>query len=767
MAISQEQIKLFNEIRDLASRNEVLNEEKFAQKLSATGDRKPKETLQKAIKEGECVASAKSIWEEGGSLEEGKQKAEAILGSQLPTYIIGMLEKEYSLINAQNRIKDNYRHKKVLKNNPTFNTTFQSVEANLPELKVKKEPPVISHPNSLSSLTPSSEWWIFVDETGTFFDERMYSSQKKDQGRIVAIFLGDKEAVPRLPDHWHAVDQTWEEIRNVTQTLLHAQNCGVLGLLLGQTSIIHGDQWLSGVEMIFEMALRLLPIEGPTRLNLRVEQRELKPEDSKYLQLVCEGALKRFARFDSKKAELVSVQANIIEKDKNPRLAYADAVAMTWSGSSVSTILKDSQWEGTCLLETNVEPLLAALNEAPTPEMWSVLISSRESMMENSFVTAILNKVGEVVREDADLWQSFMNIALKELESKKINLEKVGHQIDWLKRFCPPKGKIVPSLELCWRTVQLANANHHGGVINNAEELEDFNRLIDLVLPEDARLACFAALHLSVSFTNAFKFEEARKVLDPWFQIDKLAIGRNYVGRLESSVGQIEAFEENNQAALERFRRAIDIFSHLNDPEEAEKEIGQTRAYLLTTLMDCAAHDGQYRPELLAEVEKYFRLPLNEVVATFAVSNESKTKYQHSLFLRLLAQDPSEDFEAACQEYVKRRSEWKNSPGHPWEMIEFYRGMLLTDPEERLKCFRRAYELVRGEAGALRVIGAVILGSILPLDPSVKEEYESLMMALSEEFPDETSRLSVLKSQPADQLLPLDLAERVLPFNFR
>ena len=514
MAISQEQIKLFNEIRDLASRNEVLNEEKFAQKLSATGDRKPKETLQKAIKQGECVASAKSIWEEGGSLEEGKQKAEAILGSQLPTYIIGMLEKEYSLINAQNRIKDNYRHKKVLKNNPTFNTTFQSVEANLPELKVKKEPPVISHPNSLSSLNPSSEWWIFVDETGMFFDERMYSSQKKDQGRIVAIFLGDKEAVPRLPDHWHAVDQTWEEIRNVTQTLLHAQNCGVLGLLLGQTSIIHGDQWLSGVEMIFEMALRLLPIEGPTRLNLRVEQRELKPEDSKYLQLVCEGALKRFARFDSKKAELVSVQANIIEKDKNPRLAYADAVAMTWSGSSVSTILKDSQWKGTCLLETNVEPLLAALNEAPTPEMWSVLISSRESMMENSFVTAILNKVGEVVREDADLWQSFMNIALKELESKKINLEKVGHQIDWLKRFCPPKGKIVPSLELCWRTVQLANANHHGGVINNAEELEDFNRLIDLVLPEDARLACFAALHLSVSFTNAFKFEEARKVLD-------------------------------------------------------------------------------------------------------------------------------------------------------------------------------------------------------------------------------------------------------------
>lgn len=767
MSISQEQKKLFSQIRDMVSRNEVLNEDEFAQKLSAAGDRKPKETLQKAIKEGACLASAKSVWEEGGSLEEGKQKAEVTLGSQLPTYIQGLLEKEYSLINAQNRIKDNYRHRKALKNHPTFNTTFQPVEANVPESKGKAETPVISHPNSLSALTPSSEWWIFVDETGAVFDEKLYSSKKKDQGRIVAIFLGDKDAVPRLPDHWHAVDQTWEEIRNVTQTLLHAKKCGVLGILLGQTSITHGDQWLPGIEMLFEMAIRLLPIKEPTRLNLRVEQRELKPEDSKYLQLICDGALKRFARFDPKKAGLISVQANIIEKDKNPRLAYADAVAMTWSGTSMTTVLKDSQWKGTCLLETNVEPLLAALSETPAPETWSDLISSPESLMENSFVSAILNNMGEVVCEDADLWQSFMNNALKELESKKIDLEKVGHQIDWLKRFCPPKGKIVPSLELCWRTVQLANANHHGGVINNAEELEDFKRLIELVLPEDARLACLAALHLSVSFTNAFKFEEARKVLDPWFQIDKLAIGRNYVGRLESSVGQIEAFEENNQAALERFRRAIDIFGKLNDPMEAEKEIGQTRAYLLTTLMDCAAHDGQYRQALLDEAELYFQFPLNEIAQQFAVSNDAKTKYQHSLFLRLLAQDPSEDFEAACQEYVKRRSEWKNSPGHPWEMIEFYRGMLLTDPEERLKCFRSAYELVRGEASVLRVIGAVILGSILPLDPSVKGEYESLVAALSEEFPDETSRLSVLKSQPADQLLPLDLAERVLPFNFR
>ncbi|MCR5164237.1 MAG: hypothetical protein K6C40_09490 [Thermoguttaceae bacterium] len=767
MAISQEQKKLFSQIRDMASRNEVLNEEEFAQKLSAAGDRKPKETLQKAIKEGACLSSAKSVWEEGGSLEEGKQMAEAALGSQLPTYIHSLLEKEYSLINAQNRIKDNYRHKNELKNNPTFNKTFQPVEAKLPELKVKRETPVISHPNSLSSLIPSSEWWILVDETGMFFDEKMYSSKKKDQGRIVAIFLGDKDAIPRLPDHWHAVDQTWEEVRNVTQTLLHAKNCGVLGILLGQTSIIHGDQWLPGIEMIFEMALRLLPIKGPTRLNLRVEQRELKPENSKYLQLVCEGALKRFARFDPKKAGLISVQANIIEKDKNPRLAYADAVAMTWSGTSMTTVLKDSQWKGTCLLETNIEPLLAALSETPTPEMWSDLISSSESEMENSFVSAILNNMGEAVREDTDLWQSFMNIALQELESKRIDLRKVGHQIDWLKRFCPSKGQIPPSLELCWRTVQLANSNHHGGAMNNKKELEDFNSLIDLVLPEDARLACFAALHLSVSFTNIFKFETARGVLEKWTKIDPLAVGRNYSGRLESSLGQIEAFVENKTAALEHFRQAIAIFNELTDPIEAQMEIGQTRAYLLTTLMDCAAHDGNYRQELLAEVERYFPLPLNEMAQQFAVSNDPQTKYHHSLFLRLLAQDPSEDFESACQEYLKLRSEWKTDVGHPWEMIEFYRGILLTEPEERLNCFRRAYELVRGEAGVLRVIGAVILGSILPLDSSVLEEYEALMTALSEEFPDETNRLSVLKSQPTEKLLPLDLAERVLTFNFR
>lgn len=767
MKYTKEQLSIIWKIQEVVSGKKTLNEEEFIQKLADAGVPNPEEVLRNAVKEEECLACAKKVWQKGDTFEQGKKRAETKLGSPLSADFQRRLKKEFNFVKkARERSKQQKELKKELKENPTFKTNFQPVEANVPDTKAIGEIPMIHHPNSLSSLTPSSEWWILVDETGKYFDEEMQTSKDSEKGRLVAVFITDENAPPVL-NKWHAVDKGLDKIKKVIQSLIQAKNCGVLGISLAKTSAIHADQWLPGIEMLFEMAIRLLPIEGPTRLHLIVEQRQLKPEESKYLQLICEAAIKRFARFDSQKAELLTVEAKFCKKGDNPYLAYADAVAMTWSGSSVSTILKDSQWKGTCLLETNVEPLLAALNAAPTPEMWSVLISSRESMMENSFVTAILNKVGEVVREDADLWQSFMNIALKELESKKINLEKVGHQIDWLKRFCPPKGKIVPSLELCWRTVQLANANHHGGVINNAEELEDFNRLIDLVLPEDARLACFAALHLSVSFTNAFKFEEARKVLDPWFQIDKLAIGRNYVGRLESSVGQIEAFEENNQAALERFRRAIDIFSHLNDPEEAEKEIGQTRAYLLTTLMDCAAHDGQYRPELLAEVEKYFRLPLNEVAATFAVSNESKTKYQHSLFLRLLAQDPSEDFEAACQEYVKRRSEWKNSPGHPWEMIEFYRGMLLTDPEERLKCFRRAYELVRGEAGVLRVIGAVILGSILPLDPSVKDEYESLVTALSEEFPDETSRLAVLKSQPADQLLPLDLAERVLPFNFR
>ena len=775
MGISEEQKNLFNQIRNMVSRNEVLNEEEFSQKLSEAGYFKPKKVLRKAIKEGACLASAKSIWEEGGSLEEGKQKAEAELGNPLPTYLQGILEREYASIkeqnrqiNTQKRSEDNFKHRRELKDNPTFNTTFQPVEANVPESKVKGEPPMISHPNSLSRLDPSPEWWIFVDETGMFFDEKMYSStsKKNDQGRIAAVFLTNETTLPCLVN-LHAVNESWEEIRKVTQTLLQTKNCGVLGISLASTSVIHGDQWLPGIEMLFEMAIRLLPINKLTQLHFYVEQRGLKPEDSKYLQLVCDGALKRFARVDPKKAELFNVDAKIIRKGDSPYLAYADAVAMTWSGPSVSTILKDSQWKGTCLLETNVEPLLEALSGSLTPEMWDTLVSSPEAESEYSFVSAILKTLGDKVRNNVEQWQNLMNLALKELESKRINLKKVGMQIDWLKRYCPDQIQIVPRLELIWLAIQLANANHHGGVMNKPEELANFERLLELVLPEDAKLACFAALHLSVTFTNDFRFEKSREILEKWAKYDPLIIGRNYVGRLESSFGQIEAFEENKEAALERFRNAIAIFNELTDPQEAQSECSQTRAYLITTLMDCALHDSSYRPELRDELGRYFPCPLNEMAEQFAVSNDEEEKYQHCLFLRLLAQDPSEEFESACQKYLSLRSEWKTDDGHPWELIEFYRGFLFSDPADRLDCFRRAYELVRNELGVLRVIAAVILGSILTLDPSVLDEYKKLVGELYAEFPHEAARIAILESQPTELLFPLDLAERVLPFNFR
>jgi len=735
MVPSQKEIDLFNRIVRDVSQHKPINKEALIQKFRELGASNPEKSVEKAIKKGEERALQNKKTQET-SLERGKEDA---------------------------------KHKEKLRQNPTFKEKLKATNTYVPESNNKSEKyiPTVYHKNALTSLKPSKDWWIFIDETGAKFDKDLKNCKKNEQGKIVAVFVANPTSLPALPKDWHAVDKNWEEIRRVTQALFNAPNCGVLGISLAKTTIINGDQWLPGIEMLFEMAIRLLPMDGPTTLHVCVEQRELKHKDSPYLKLVCEGALKRFARFYSEKAQWIEIDAEILGKGQNLRHAYADAVAMSWGGSSVKNLFDDSQWRGTCLLETNVEPLLEALSGTPTPEMWNLLVTSPEAEMENSFVSAILKNLGEKARLNVEMWQSFMNIALKELESKRVKLEKVAKKIDWLKRFCPEKTKVLPRLELCWRTVQLANENHHGGVMNDAEVLADFNRLTELVLPEDAPLACYAALNLSVTFTNEFLFEKSRNILEKWAKIDPLAIGRNYRGRLESSLGQIEAFEENKPAALEHFRQAIAIFNELNDPEEAKMECGQTRAYLLTTLMDCAAHDGQYRPELQEELERYFPLPLSEMARQFAVSNDSGTKYQHTLFLRLLAQDPSEDFEAACREYASLQSEWKSDVGHPWEMIEFYRGMLLSDPRERLNCFRKAYSLVQNESGVLRVIAAVILGSILPLDPEVQNEYETLLRTLYDEFPLETARLEILSAQPTEQLMPLDLAERVLPFNFR
>ena len=81
--------------------------------------------------------------------------------------------------------------------------------------------------------------------------------------------------------------------------------------------------------------------------------------------------------------------------------------------------------------------------------------------------------------------------------------------------------------------------------------------------------------------------------------------------------------------------------------------------------------------------------------------------------------------------------------------------------------WKQAHNLSQGFDATLHIIDAVILGSILTEDPSVRSEYEKLVERCAQEVPALGERITILREQSKNPLPPLELAEKILPFNFR
>jgi len=116
--------------------------------------------------------------------------------------------------------------------------------------------------------------------------------------------------------------------------------------------------------------------------------------------------------------------------------------------------------------------------------------------------------------------------------------------------------------------------------------------------------------------------------------------------------------------------------------------------------------------------------------------------------------------------------EWcEPSVGHPWELIEFYRALLLPVGPERERRFAQAYRIALLEGGeTLMVIAAVIAGAAL--SDGLSGEWPERFTRMVEGVKDmaglrENGRYQALVDQPIVKLPPLELAAKVLPFNFR
>ncbi len=81
----------------------------------------------------------------------------------------------------------------------------------------------------------------------------------------------------------------------------------------------------------------------------------------------------------------------------------------------------------------------------------------------------------------------------------------------------------------------------------------------------------FAKLHLAVSYTDEFAFEEARAQLRPLEAVAPAVMGLRYHGQLMSSLGQHAAFLGDLQTAVGYFKAAVRDFSGLSHQTEGRK----------------------------------------------------------------------------------------------------------------------------------------------------------------------------------------------------
>lgn len=666
--------------------------------------------------------------------------------------------------------------------------------------------PASSNPHFIGNLAPCSKWTIMVDESGSDFSDRVFmeSVKKNEKGHFVALLIPQGSNLPPL-GMFHSTEAAPRAVAGNLDKLLHTNSpCGIIGITLDGMAKVHVDYWYNGLERLFDLILRLLPIKGEkTTLDIYVEARgSSKPE---MVQRSLDSSLYRMAKVDQDRALAFNANATMISKtnSRDPVFSawngYVDAVAYSWccSNNDLRSILLQYGLFGTCLMEGSSQNLYEVIDDVkcgrlPAPERWSELLLLPTVSSPDSLAAKLLADIGGILHQSPSEWIVYLNHLVAHLDSKAINMRTLGKQISFLKKYQPDESDLPPRLQLLWLTAKLAESNHRGAII--VEAFDKFKNLVRELYEEDAPLTCYATLHLAVNYTNAYRFEEAQAVVENYLRLISNASwgkelppgvhsifdllipgpdiehasfaaipGLRYFAQLISSHGQHEAFLGNNKDAIRFFCEANRLFAKLSDRVEAKKEISQTSAYLLTSLMDLEKPDSEL---FNATLKSYFGDNLASAASRLAVSDKSEDKYRLHILLRYILSGKAPD--SIKSAVLSQKALWKTDSGHPWEMIEFYRGLLLSTPAERMNHLKKARELCAGNDATLHVIEAVILGTILLEDSSVLPHYHALIAKCVSELPElGEKRIAILRDQPRKRLPALELAKIILPFNFR
>ena len=623
------------------------------------------------------------------------------------------------------------------------------------------------HANDIRGLSPGTRWELLLDETGSDFTNtaQSRSDKKGELGRMVGLLV-PAVGVPlaKLPKGWHATEvKDPQEISRVVQNILDGR-CGVFGLSVKSLHLTRGDRWAQLAQAVIEWVVRLVPINGDTSIEVLIEQRG-EYERGQNWKLMADVIKHSLANTFPERAKHIKLSIKTIAKNDHHCNGYVDAVAYTWAQSTPmsSCRLEDSQFAGTCLFSVDAALLLDNWNRfhlggEPDTDSWGELVGSKDAGASTGMVSTLLDAIGNECRANTELWSRYLHHCKSHVTGKAINLDRLGREIDWLERFKPDGMKIPAQLRLSWLTVKLAGANHYGDT--EAKWLTELEELSVRLYVEDAPLVCHADLHRAVQQTNRFAFARASEALSIWQDCDPAIPGLRYHGQVQSSLGQHAAFMGRTDEAIRCFDGALAAFQKLCDG--GVRDCTQTGIYKLIVMMDSDKYTDK---EVLAEfVSLGEGLDFEKDVFS---SKAAENKYIHHVLLRYLV---TRGNPALIDRYLAHRDDWQSEAGHPWQLIQAYRALLLF-PHDREKALQTmndgaALAFSPNQGPTVRLIGAC-LRAISHGWGDRWEESGQVLIEINQTLPFAEHSVNTIKefiATPGDER---NFIAETLPFNFR
>jgi hypothetical protein len=479
--------------------------------------------------------------------------------------------------------------------------------------------------------------------------------------------------------------------------------------------------------------------------------------------------LRQLAEQEPERARRIALELRLVTKSDSGLNGYVDALAFTWGSPAAASRarLRQSELGGGCLQSADARALRPSWEahgggRRLSGEQWRALLRQAGLEEPGSIPHLLLSRIRERCQQDPDFWQELFESVRNHLESKAIQMRELGREVAFLDSCVPQGHRFKPLMRLAWLTARLEKANHSGEVDSALEkELEALGAALYDEAPE---LVCQADLDRAVLATNRFDFQGATRALSRWMNVPAAVPGLRHWGRIQSSLGQHAAFSGLYAEAEPLFLSALKAFSLLSDEDMARAETAQTATYLAFSTMDTPGASPEQIRERVSAVTS-LSLDAIQRIARSAAAHE---KFAHHLLVRFLVAHGSPEEQQA---YLAERVSWQSGDGHPWQLIELYRALLLHQAGETAEAGRYIQSGVEltlaGDQGpVLAFIGVVIaqVGAQLGLpaagtSPNLEALRKMLPLA-------PWSAIDAAQEGRWSQG-PHALLERCLPFNFR